>query len=110
MAHPRLTRGLTLGLGLLYLTAGVAKTGRVLRTGDGGPWFWSGSLLGGGVLVLAGLAMTSRHPRVGRALICTGGLMGIVATRWTVVVPLLALVVVVLNVQASTAPDAGGRG
>ena len=113
MTSPRLTRGLTLGLAGLYLAAGIARTVRVLRSGDNGLWFWSGTLLGGGVLLLAGLALTGRQPRVGRALVCVGSLLGILATSWTswtIVLPLLALPVVVLTVQASAVHDTAGQG
>lgn len=105
MARPRLARGLTLALGVLYIAAGIAETVRALRSGDGGLWFWCGTLVGGGSLVLGGLVTARRHPRVGGALICIGCLLGIVATSWTIVVPLFALWVVVLNVRELTAPD-----
>ena len=101
MDRPRLTRGLTLGLGSLYLAAGVAETVRVVRSGDGGLWFWSGTLLGGGALVLLGLTTFPRGSHMGSALICVGSVLGILATAWTVVVPILALAVVVLTVEAT---------
>lgn len=106
MARPRLTRGLTLALGVSYVAAGIGEAVRALRSGDGGLWFWCGTLVGGGSLVLGGLVTARRHPRVGGALITIGCLLGIVATSWTIVVPLFALWVVVLNVRESTAPDA----
>jgi hypothetical protein len=86
-----------MALGLLYLAVGVAETVRVVRSGDGGLWFWGGTLLGGGALVLAGLAALPRRPRAARWSICAGSLLGILATAWTIVVPVLALTVVVLT-------------
>jgi hypothetical protein len=106
MARPRLTRGLTLALGVIYLAAGIAVTVPALRPAEGGLWFWCGTLVGGGSLVLGGLVTARRHPRVGGALICIGCLLGILATSRTIVIPLFALWVVVLNVRESTAPDA----
>jgi hypothetical protein len=97
MDRPRLAFWLTLGLGLLYVAAGIGETVRAVTSGDGGLWFWMGTLVGGGVLVLAGLATPSRHPNVRRTLICVGSMMGVLATSWTVVVPLVAVMVVVLN-------------
>ena len=102
MDRSRLTFGLTLGLGLLYVVAGVAESVRAVTSGDGGLWFWFGTLVGGGALVLAGMAASSRHPNVGRTLVCVGSMMGVVATTWTLVVPLLAVAVVVLNLQRPT--------
>ena len=99
MDRPRLRFWLTLGLGLLYVGAGVAESVRAVTSGDGGLWFWLGSLVGGGALVLSGMAVSSRHPNVGRTLICVGSMMGVLATGWTLVVPLIAVAVVVLNLQ-----------
>ncbi len=99
MDRPRLRFWLTLGLGLLYVAAGVAESVRALTSGDGGLWFWFGTLVGGGALVLSGMAVSSRHPNVGRTLICVGSMMGVLATGWTLVVPLIAVAVVVLNLQ-----------
>jgi len=102
MDRPRLRFWLTLGLGLLYVGAGVAESVRAVTSGDGGLWFWFGSLVGGGALVLSGMAVSSRHPNVGRTLICVGSMMGVLATGWTLVVPLVAVAVVVLNLQRPT--------
>ena len=99
MDRPRLRFWLTLGLGLLYVAAGVAESVRAVTSGDGGLWFWFGTLVGGGALVLSGMAVSSRHPNVGRTLICVGSMMGVLATGWTLVVPLIAVAVVVLNLQ-----------
>ena len=94
-----------MALAVIYLAAGIAATVRALRSGDGGLWFWCGTLVGGGSLVLGGLVTARRHPRVGGALICVGCLLGIVATTRTIVIPLFALWVVVLNVRELTPPD-----
>ena len=102
MDRPRLRFWLTLGLGLLYVAAGIAETVRAVTSGDGGLWFWFGTLVGGGALVLSGMAASSRHPHVGRTLICVGSMMGVLATGWTLVVPLIAVAVVVLNLQKPT--------
>lgn len=102
MDRPRLRFWLTLGLGLLYVAAGIAESVRAMTSGDGGLWFWLGSLVGGGALVLSGMAVSSRHPNVGRTLVCVGSMMGVLATGWTLVVPLIAVAVVVLNLQKPT--------
>ena len=104
MDRPRLRFWLTLGLGLLYVAAGVAESVRAVTSGDGGLWFWFGTLVGGGALMLSGMAASSRHPNVGRTLICVGSMMGVLATGWTLVVPLIAVAVVVLTIQQPT-PD-----
>ena len=102
MDRPHLRFWLTLGLGLLYVAAGIAESVRAVTSGDGGLWFWFGSLVGGGALVLSGMAVSSRHPNVGRTLICVGSMVGVLATGWTLVVPLIAVAVVVLNLQKPT--------
>lgn len=107
MAHARLTRLATLSLGVLYVAAGVAAAvagpARALPSGDGGRTFWVTTLVGGGALVLTGLALTGRQPHVGRGLVCVGSLLGVLATTWTVVVPVLAVVVVFLTLRETVA-------
>ncbi len=99
MTRPRLAFWLTLGLGVLYLAAGTAETVRAVTSDDGGLWFWFGTLVGGGALVLAGLATPARHPNIRRSLICVGSVVGVLATAWTVVIPLVAVAVVVLTLH-----------
>jgi hypothetical protein len=99
MTRPRLAFWLTLGLGVLYIAAGAAESVRAVTSDDGGLWFWFGTLVGGGALVLAGLATPVRHPNIRRSLICVGSVAGVLATAWTVVVPLVAVAVVVLTLH-----------
>jgi hypothetical protein len=99
MDRVRVTFWLTLGLALLYLSAGIAESVQAVQDPEGNLWFWLGTLIGGGALILAGLAVPARHPNVGRTLICVGSMMGVLATTWTIVVPLVAVTVVVLNLQ-----------
>lgn len=103
MVHERLTRMATLSLGVLYVAAGLAETVRAVSQDDGGLAFWFGTLVGGGALVLVGLALLGRQPAVGCSLVCIGSLMGILATAWTVVVPVLALAVVFLTLRETVA-------
>jgi hypothetical protein len=98
MTRPRLTRALTVGLGVLYVVVGVAVTVEAVSSDEDVMWSWWGTLVGGGARVLVGAAVTSRHPNVGRGLVCVGSLLGIPVTMWTIVVPLLAVIVVLLTV------------
>ncbi len=104
MAHARLTRMATLSLGVLYVAAGVAGPARSATSEDVGRALWSTTLVGGGALVLLGLALTTRRPPVARALVCVGSLLGILVTTWTVVVPVLAVAVVFLTLRETTSP------
>jgi hypothetical protein len=101
MAGSRRVSVLTIGLGVLYLAAGVAESVHAVTTGDGGLWFWFGTLFGGGTLVLCGVAIRARHPNVALTLICVGSLLGVIATAWTIVVPILAVTVIFLNLRES---------
>ena len=84
-----------MSLGCLLVAAGIAETVRLLRTGDGGLWFWLPTLVGGGALVIAGTLVLSRRPRLGGVLTCSGCVLGILPTMWTLVVPVLLLVLAV---------------
>ena len=98
MTRRRLTDVLVLLLGGLYLAAGVAETIRVVRSGDGGLAFWFGTLVGGGSMVLLGQALR-RQAQLSAWLICVGSAAGVLATFWTLLVPVLAVVVIVLVIQ-----------
>jgi hypothetical protein len=60
--------------------------------------FWAPSLLGGGALVLYGIF---GRPRVSTKLVVSGALLGLVATAWTLVVPVLAVVLVLLTFNSA---------
>ena len=90
MARGRSTDILTVVLGVLYIVAGIAETTRAVVSGDGGIPFWFGSLVGGGALILLGYVLRRR------VLVTVGCLAGVIATAWTIVVPVIALTVIVL--------------
>jgi hypothetical protein len=60
--------------------------------------FWALSLLGGGALVLYGIF--GRRPVSGR-MVAAGALLGVVGTAWTLIVPVLAIVLVVLTFNSA---------
>jgi GNAT superfamily N-acetyltransferase len=89
----------------LYLAAGVAETIRAVSTEGGGLAFWFGTLVGGGSLVLVGQALR-RRAQLSAWLICVGSAAGVLATFWTLLVPVLAVVVIVLVIQRAAEDDA----
>lgn len=96
-------------LGCLLLAAGAAETVRVVRSGDGGLLFWFGTLVGGGALVLAGTVLLPRRPRQGFVLTTIGCVAALLPTSWTVVVPVMLVVLVVVSGRrASAAPVRSG--
>lgn len=99
----RLTGILAVLLAVLLIAAGVAETTRAVVSGDGGIVFWFGALVGGGCLVLLGRFALRGRPGASFCAVATGCLLGALATAWTLVVPVLALVVIVL-----TAMETGG--
>lgn len=104
---PRVVRRLTLALATLYGALGtlevifkVAEESAIATIA-----FFGGTLLGGAALVLCGLY--ARVPdRTRRALVVVGAVTGLLASAWTLVLPVLAIVVIVVNVQAAS-KDAG---
>jgi hypothetical protein len=107
MAGGRSTDFLTILLGVLYIVTGIAETTRAVVSGDGGIPFWFGSLVGGGALILLG------HVLRRRVLVTVGCLAGVLATAWTIVVPVIALIVIVAawrsTGEASSQLDDGRR-
>src|SRR5512133_2692081 len=86
-------------LGVTYVLLGVAETIRLLITGDGGFVFWFGTLVGGGTLLLLGALPRQVVQGHDRRLIAVllGAILGIPATAWTLVMPLLAITVIFLT-------------
>jgi hypothetical protein len=84
-------------VGVLYLAFGV---GELLAHLDHpiSLAFWAPSLFGGGMLVLYGIFGRSRYST---KLIVFGALLGLVATAWTLVIPVLAMVLVVLTFNSA---------
>jgi hypothetical protein len=71
--------------------------------------WWAAALCGGGVLVLLGGLVITR-PGVSFACLFIGCLAGIVATAWTVVLPLLAVSLLVLRLlESNSSPSGAGQ-
>jgi hypothetical protein len=100
-------RHLATALAVLYLAMGAAEV--VTHRDDTVPalLFWTTSLLGGGALVLAGRVLWGTHPTASLVLVLVGTLLGIPATAWTLLVPLLAVLVVALTLRDQTSRSAG---
>jgi hypothetical protein len=85
----------------------VLETIRVFRSGDGGLVFWFGSLVGGGTLVLVGHLGLRSRPGIAFAALLVGAAAGSLATMWTLIIPVLALLLVFLKAnELGQAPPA----
>ena len=100
------TRWLAIGMGVLLVLMGVAETVRVLRGDGGGLGFWFGTLVGGGSLILLGVALDDSRPGPARALVVVGAVAGMLPTMWTLVVPALLVTLVILRLVPSPTPAA----
>ena len=105
MSPPPRTRPIAILGGLvggLYLLLGTAEL--IAKADDPlSLLFWLPSLWGGGALLLYGVFRRS-GPSV-RA-VAGGALLGMLASAWTIVVPVLAIALVVLVIRASHAHPA----
>lgn len=86
-------------LGGIYLLAATVETTRALVTGDGGLVFWFGTLTAAGLLTLLGTVGQDLPDPWGRVAVLTGACLGMPATAWTLVVPVLAAAVIVLELR-----------
>jgi hypothetical protein len=59
-------------------------------------FFWLPALWGGGALVLVGVFGPSPRPWLSLALVIAGAFLGLLATAWTVVMPVLVFAFFVL--------------
>jgi hypothetical protein len=106
MRRQVLTRRLGICLGVLFVLLGVAETVRVFATGDGGLAYWFGTLVGGGTLILLSTLGLQSRPRLSLGALIIGGLAASLATAWTLVLPLLALLLIFLRLTATSEPSA----
>lgn len=105
----RLGRRLTPALGVLLCAFGVAEVIAHRDDTAAALLFWGGALLGGGSLVVAGSLLWSRGPLVAAALVVIGTMAGMLATAWTILMPLLGMTVIGLalrDVSSQGAPAA----
>jgi hypothetical protein len=102
------TQVLAAVLGVGYIAAGLVGAALDSTGGDGSDLaFWLAFLVGGGALVLIGTFLLGSRPALSAALTSVGALAGAVAVFWSVIVPVLALVLVVLCIaRARRASDA----
>lgn len=88
--------GLIAGVGLILL--GVAEL--IYRIDEPAPLlFWLPTLWGGGGLVLIGVFGRPRRSGLRPLLVATGAILGALPTAWTVVMPVLSIILVVLVIQ-----------
>lgn len=103
-----LVRRLNLGLAAIYAALGTLEV--ILKIADDAAaatiLFFGGTLLGGAGLIIWGLfAHVSSTTR--RVCVMLGAAIGVLASAWTLLVPVLALSVIFLNAQRLTPPDPG---
>ena len=91
-------------IGAVFLALGVAEL--VTHLDDSSSlFFWLPALWGGGALVLVGVFGRSTRPRLSLVLMIVGAFLGLLATAWTVVMPVLVFAFFVLViVQAGRRP------
>jgi hypothetical protein len=84
-------------VGVLFLGLGVAE----LVTHLDEPlslFFWLPTLWGGGALILIGVLRATARGWLSDVLVIVGAFLGLLATAWTIVMPVLILTLVVLTI------------
>lgn len=109
VAQARATRWLAWGVGIVFIALGVVEVAvRVLSSDPidtDAVVYWFVALCGGGTLVLLGSSVITR-PGWALAAVVLGCLMGMIATIWTLVLPVAALALVILSILQVGKPDA----
>lgn len=100
-------RRLSVVLGALFLAFGTAEVIAHRNDTAAALVFWGGALLGGGAMVLVGVRTWPRSAGGGLALVVLGTVAGLVATAWTVLLPVLGVTVIVLGLRDLTGQDTG---
>jgi hypothetical protein len=99
------TRRLAVFCGVVFVLDGLAEAYRVLFVGGGGLAWWVLTLCGGGALILAAERVLDRH-WLSFTMTAIGCLAVVIPTLWTVVLPILAVLLIALAlVRAGEASD-----
>jgi hypothetical protein len=94
--------GVVVGGGFLAL--GVAEL--VARLDDPLPLlFWLPTLWGGGMLVLVGVFGMDYRPALSTALVVVGTVVGLLASVWTILMPVLGLTLIALTILDTGRPQ-----
>ncbi|MEO6122856.1 MAG: hypothetical protein ABIR32_04040 [Ilumatobacteraceae bacterium] len=78
-------------LGIAELVVRLDEAGSLL--------FWLPTLWGGGALVLLGVFGNGGNARRSAVLVTLGALLGFLPTAWTVLIPIMSIVLVALVIQ-----------
>jgi hypothetical protein len=93
---------LALVLGIAYAAGGIIGWAADVADGDGSDLaFWLLFLLGGAALILVGLFVARRWSWSSAILISIGAAAGALALFWSILAPLLAVVLIALAVAAA---------
>lgn len=95
----KVTRRMAAGLGVVLILLGVAEVIRDVQGSQGGYVFWFVSLCGGGALILWGTFRPPARDPLALGMVVGGCLMAILATMWTIVLPILLLTLIALRVR-----------
>ncbi|MEO8162465.1 MAG: hypothetical protein ABI590_01680 [Ilumatobacteraceae bacterium] len=88
--------GAMVGGGLIILGFGEL----IVRLDELGPLlFWLPTLWGGGGLILFGVFGKTVTPRNSQLLVILGAVIGLLPTMWTVILPVLSVVLVILTIK-----------
>lgn len=108
VARDRAARWLAWGVGIVFIVLGVVEVAVRVLSSDPidteAVVYWFVTLCGGGTLVLLGSFVITR-PGWALAAVVLGCLMGIIATIWTLVLPVAALALVILTILQVGKPD-----
>jgi hypothetical protein len=95
-------------VGIVFIVLGVVEVAVRVLSSDPidteAVVYWFVTLCGGGTLVLLGSFVITR-PGWALAAVILGCLMGMIATVWTVLLPVAALALVVLSILQVGKPD-----
>ena len=101
----RVTLGLGVLLGVGYVVAGIVGWIADVTDGDGSDLaFWLVFLCGGGLLLLIGMFGATSSKWLSVVLVVLGAAAGALALVWTIIVPILALILIGLVVFRARAP------
>jgi hypothetical protein len=83
-------------LGIGFIVMGLIESAIAINGSDSIVFFWFPALVGGGLAILVGVFKVLEPARLSGGLVTAGAIAGGLAMAWTLIVPLLAVVLIVL--------------
>jgi hypothetical protein len=107
MTSRRVLTALSWIVGIAFIVLGLVEVVARVMADEPANWtaiaLWSVTLLGGGALVLVGSFALPERRGLSTALVVAGCVLGVLGSAWTILLPILAIVLIFMRMRSDNA-------